>query len=102
MRKIRVYNQSRISHLALTTMIVCICHRISDRDIARQVQMGQSFDDMQLHLGVATQCGQCEGCARDVMARCRSAQVTQSIPVQLANRISESTAWHTYSPLSAA
>ena len=83
-------------------MIVCICHRISDRDIARQAQLGQSFDDMQMQLGVATQCGQCEGCARDVIARCRSAQQTSSIPVQLASRITESAAWPSFSPLSAA
>lgn len=51
-------------------MIVCVCHRISDRDIARQVRAGLSFDDIQLELGVATQCGRCEGCARDVVAQC--------------------------------
>lgn len=51
-------------------MIVCVCHRISDRDIARQVRAGLSFDDIQLELGVATQCGRCEGCARDVVQQC--------------------------------
>ena len=29
-----------------------------------------SFDDIQFELGVATQCGQCEGCAREVVAQC--------------------------------
>lgn len=51
-------------------MIVCICHRVSDRDIARHAQAGMSFNDIQLELGVATQCGQCEDCARDVVAQC--------------------------------
>ena len=51
-------------------MIVCVCHRISDRDIARNVRSGMDFDDIQLELGVATQCGQCEGCARDIVAQC--------------------------------
>ncbi len=51
-------------------MIVCVCNRISDREIARQVQAGLDFSDIQLELGVATQCGQCEGCARDLVERC--------------------------------
>jgi bacterioferritin-associated ferredoxin len=51
-------------------MIVCVCHRVSDRDIARHVQAGMDFSDLQLELGVATQCGQCESCARDVVDQC--------------------------------
>lgn len=51
-------------------MIVCVCRRVSDREIARQARAGMSFDDIQFELGVATQCGQCEGCARDVVAQC--------------------------------
>ena len=51
-------------------MIVCVCHRISDREIARHARAGMGFDDIQFELGVATQCGQCEGCARDVVAQC--------------------------------
>jgi Bacterioferritin-associated ferredoxin len=51
-------------------MIVCVCRRISDREIARHARAGMSFDDIQFELGVATQCGQCEGCAREVVAQC--------------------------------
>jgi len=51
-------------------MIVCVCHRISDREIARHVHAGMDFSDIQLELGVATQCGQCEGCAREIVAQC--------------------------------
>lgn len=51
-------------------MIVCICRRVSDREIARSVRAGLSFDEIQFELGVATQCGQCEGCARDIVAQC--------------------------------
>ncbi len=51
-------------------MIVCVCHRVSDREIARHARAGLSFDDIQFELGVATQCGRCEGCARDVVAQC--------------------------------
>lgn len=52
-------------------MIVCVCHRVSDQTIAKAARMGHSFDDIQLELGVATQCGQCESCARDLWSECR-------------------------------
>jgi bacterioferritin-associated ferredoxin len=55
-------------------MIVCVCNRISDREIARHARAGLSFDEIQLELGVATQCGCCEGSARDVVTQCCSAQ----------------------------
>lgn len=51
-------------------MIVCVCRRVSDREIARHARAGMSFDDIQFELGVATQCGQCEGCAREVHSQC--------------------------------
>ncbi|MGH6648487.1 (2Fe-2S)-binding protein [Aquabacterium sp.] len=48
-------------------MIVCVCNRISDRDIVRHAQQGCStFEDLQFELGVSTCCGSCEQCARDV------------------------------------
>ncbi len=33
---------------------------------------GASFDDLQLELGVATQCRSCEGCARELHAQCQA------------------------------
>lgn len=74
-------------------MIVCVCHRISDRDIARHVRAGMGFDDIQLELGVATQCGRCESCARDVVAQCSATQPVSAI--QRANSSQESSAWNT-------
>ncbi len=53
-------------------MIVCVCRRISDREIARHARAGMGFDEIQFELGVATQCGQCEGCARNVVAQCNA------------------------------
>jgi len=45
-------------------MIVCVCHRISDRDIAHAVRAGcESFDELQDHLRVGTACGACGDCA---------------------------------------
>ncbi len=51
-------------------MIVCVCKRVSDRDIARCAKAGMSFDDAQFELGVSTQCGTCESCAREVFTQC--------------------------------
>ncbi|MBZ8138488.1 (2Fe-2S)-binding protein [Rubrivivax gelatinosus] len=48
-------------------MIVCLCHRVSDRDIAAAVQAGtRCFDVLQDDLGVASSCGCCHDCAREV------------------------------------
>ena len=55
-------------------MIVCVCHRVSDRDIARCAHAGMGFDAIQFELGVATQCGCCESSARAVVAQCSSHQ----------------------------
>lgn len=53
-------------------MIVCVCQRISDREIARHAQTGMHFDEIQLELGIATQCGNCECCARAIVAQCHA------------------------------
>ncbi|HSV45821.1 MAG TPA: (2Fe-2S)-binding protein [Ramlibacter sp.] len=74
-------------------MIVCVCRRVSDREIARHARAGMSFDDIQFELGVATQCGQCEGCARDVVAQCSA--TTPVAAIQLAPSMQESRAWKT-------
>lgn len=48
-------------------MIVCVCHRVSDRDIARAVQGGcSSFDELQAELRVSTSCGKCRDCAQAI------------------------------------
>jgi len=50
-------------------MIVCICHRVSDRDIAQAARQGcATFDELQNELGVATACGSCGDCARETFA----------------------------------
>lgn len=72
-------------------MIVCVCHRISDREIARHARAGLGFDEIQFELGVATQCGQCEGCARDVVAQCSASCPTANI--KLASNLLEGSTW---------
>lgn len=90
-------------------MIVCVCHRVSDREIARHARAGMSFDDIQFELGVATQCGQCESCARDVVAQCNALHPVAALEagprchtVQLSARIQDSAAWTPPPGLSAA
>ncbi|HCY17000.1 MAG: ferredoxin [Curvibacter sp. GWA2_64_110] len=71
-------------------MIVCVCKRVSDREIARHASAGMDFDDIQLMLGVATQCGRCEGCARDVIEKHRAAAahyMHQPAPPVLGSRV---------------
>ena len=51
-------------------MIVCVCHRVSDRDIARAAHGGcASFDELQFELSVATSCGRCHDCAAEIFHR---------------------------------
>lgn len=77
-------------------MIVCVCHRISDREIARHARAGMGFDEIQFELGVATQCGQCEGCARDVVAQCSAS--CPSANIKLATNLQEGSTWQTSQP----
>ena len=90
-------------------MIVCVCRRVSDREIARHARAGMGFDEIQFELGVATQCGQCEGCAREVFAQCCASHPVASLHnelntrvVQLASSITESKAWNSSQHLVAA
>lgn len=73
-------------------MIVCICRRISDREIARHARAGLSFDEIQFELGVATQCGRCESGARDVVAQCSAS--CPSANIKLANHPLEGSPWN--------
>jgi bacterioferritin-associated ferredoxin len=72
-------------------MIVCVCRRVSDREIARHARAGMDFNDIQFELGVATQCGQCEGCARELVAQCSATAPVAAI--QLASSITEGKSW---------
>lgn len=48
-------------------MIVCLCHRVSDRDIRRAVADGTcNFEVLQDDTRVASACGACHDCAREV------------------------------------
>ena len=43
-------------------MLVCICKRVSDRDIDREICKGNcSLESLKACLGVGTKCGKCIG-----------------------------------------
>jgi len=59
-------------------MIVCLCRRVSDRDIRRQVACGVgSFEALQAETGVGSQCGRCVDCAHEVFELAMVAQADQ-------------------------
>jgi bacterioferritin-associated ferredoxin len=100
MRSIRIYNAYSTTPSDRSAMIVCVCRRVSDRELARHARAGMSFDDIQFELGVATQCGQCECCARDVVAQCNPCHPVAAVAgemrghrIQLAASITDSAAW---------
>lgn len=70
-------------------MIVCVCNRVSDRDIQHHVAQGcHSWDELQMATGVATCCGCCTDCAREVfdgaLSQQRAAQAARHIPIAVA------------------
>ena len=55
-------------------MIVCVCRRVSDRQIREAVAAGaDSLEHLQIDLGVAMQCGRCADCATRVLCDARAA-----------------------------
>lgn len=50
-------------------MIICLCRRISDRDIAREAEAGcRDFAALQERTGLGTACGACVEHARGELA----------------------------------
>jgi bacterioferritin-associated ferredoxin len=55
-------------YLEGASMIVCVCNNISDREIRQAVDLGLStMAELRSDLGVATCCGKCVSCAREVL-----------------------------------
>jgi bacterioferritin-associated ferredoxin len=66
-------------------MIVCVCHRVSDRDIESAAREGvPCFEALQQQTRVSSSCGRCESCARETFdSACRRAgsmPVAQLVP----------------------
>ena len=53
-------------------MIICVCRRVTEKQIIYRASEGKNFTDIQRDLGVATQCGRCEDCARDIVKQCHA------------------------------
>lgn len=55
-------------------MIVCVCHNVSEKKIRDAVDAGMdSMAALRKNLGVATCCGKCHTCAREVLRECLDA-----------------------------
>jgi bacterioferritin-associated ferredoxin len=64
-------------------MIVCVCHRVSDRDITRAVHEGcDTFEALQDELRCGTNCGRCLDSAQEAFDDARS--LAPVIPLALA------------------
>jgi len=62
----------RSIRIKIAVMIVCVCHRVSDRDIAIAASSGcPSFEALQDDLRVATACGACHDCACSIFEESR-------------------------------
>lgn len=49
-------------------MIVCVCNNISDREIRQAIDFGiTSMAELRRDLGIATCCGKCAPCAKEVL-----------------------------------
>ncbi len=66
-------------------MIVCICNNISDRQIRQAVNSGMaSMSELRNQLGVATCCGKCHSCAKQVLRECLD-DASNAQPIMLFN-----------------
>jgi bacterioferritin-associated ferredoxin len=53
-------------------MYVCICKSVTDRDIREAASRGaRTLKDLRRELGVASDCGKCASCAREVLCETR-------------------------------
>jgi bacterioferritin-associated ferredoxin len=66
-------------------MIVCLCHRISDRDIRRAVEVDgiRDFDTLQDETMLARNCGCCHDCAKDIFDAACSAAPNRRAPIRI-------------------
>lgn len=52
-------------------MYVCVCNAVTDHKIRAEVQEGaRSMRQLQRRLGVASTCGRCAPCARELLMSC--------------------------------
>lgn len=63
-------------------MYVCLCHQVTDDEIRRLVRDDgvHTLRELGERLGVATQCGKCAGCAREVLREARREAICAASP----------------------
>lgn len=56
-------------------MYVCVCHAVTDRDIARAVAEGaDSIRDLRVRTGLGSTCGRCAQCANACLKEARASE----------------------------
>jgi bacterioferritin-associated ferredoxin len=56
-------------------MYVCVCHAVTDRDIAQAVAEGaHSMRDLRERTGITSTCGRCAQCAHACLKEARPAE----------------------------
>lgn len=51
-------------------MYICICKKITDTQIHQEVENGATtLEELSEKLGISTQCGRCEKCAKNMIRR---------------------------------
>ncbi len=68
-------------------MIVCVCRRVSDREITQHTRAGLGFQEIQNTLGVATCCGRCADTAREVIAQAAAPAQVVALPRSRVSRV---------------
>ena len=70
-------------------MYICICKQVTENQIKASIKEGAaSIDDLCHDLGVASQCGQCNNCAKALLATHAAPPVTRfSAPKQRSQNI---------------
>jgi bacterioferritin-associated ferredoxin len=64
-------------------MYVCLCHGISETRLQQAIVEGaSSFEQLQSCTGVATCCGACEPCAREMLGSQKQALDSSAPPPQ--------------------
>ncbi len=63
-------------------MYVCMCHNVTDADIVHLVRTEGvcSVRELGERLGVATQCGKCGRCAKEVLREARRTLASEARP----------------------
>jgi bacterioferritin-associated ferredoxin len=75
----------RINIVGARLMYICICHGITDRDIAASARKGaRSVRDLEQSLGVGTGCGRCRSAAAELLRECRSDAVSPPLATEAA------------------